>query len=78
MDTSTKTRNRILKRISRIPEDKLKELDEYVTKLENESVGSNSILAYAGKWEDIDDEVFNNLTGNLISNRKKNRPRIDE
>ena len=78
MDTSTKTRNRILKRISKIPEDKLKELDEYVTKLEHESTRANRVLAYAGKWEDIDDELFSNLTGKLISNRQKNRPRIDE
>ncbi len=78
MDASTKRRNRILKRIGRIPEDKLKELDEYTAKLESESAGSNRVIAYAGKWEDIDDEVFNNLTRNLVSNRQKNGSRIDE
>ncbi len=78
MITDTQRRNQILRRISRIPKDKLKDLDEYVSKLEH-SVGNKSrTLSFAGSWQDLDDDVFDDLTVNLISNRKRNRRRIDE
>lgn len=76
--TEIQSRNQIIKRISRIPKDKLKELDEYVSKLEHEIGRKNKTLSFAGAWQDIDDSVFEDLTGKLISNRQKNKSRIDE
>ena len=78
MITDTQRRNQILRRISRIPKDKLKELDDYVSKLELESGKKPNTLSFAGAWQDIDESTFNELTGNLISNRQKNRRRINE
>jgi hypothetical protein len=78
MITDTQRRNQILRRISRIPKDKLKELDDYVSKLEQENNTKKKTLSFAGAWQDIDNSVFDDLTNNLINNRQKNRRRIDE
>jgi len=78
MITDTQRRNQILRRISRIPKDKLKDLDDYVSKLEQGISKKTKTLSFAGSWQDIDNSVFNELTANLINNRKKNRRRIDE
>lgn len=78
MITDIQRRNQILKRINRIPKDKLKELDDYITKLEHEPGRKNRTLSFAGAWNDIDEYVFDELTEKLITNRQKNRRRIDE
>ena len=78
MITDIQRRNQILRRISRIPKEKLKELEEYVSKLEKGIKNRKRTLSYAGAWQDIDNSVFNDLTENLINNRQKNRRRIDE
>jgi hypothetical protein len=58
--------------------DKLEELDEYLSKLEQEMGNKNRTMSFAGAWKDIDDSILDDLTTNLISNRQKNRRRIDE
>ncbi len=78
MITDTQRRNQILRRISRIPKDRLKELDEYVSKLEQENNNKKRTLSFAGAWHNIDDSVLDDLTDNLIKNRQNNRRRIDE
>ena len=78
MITDTQRRTQILRKVNRIPVDKLKELDEFVSKLEEGIVRKSKILSFAGLWRDIDDEVFDELTNNLISNRQRSRRRIDE
>lgn len=77
MITDTQRRNQILRRISRIPKDKLKELDDYVSKLEQDNNNKKRTLSFAGAWHNIDNSVFDDLTNNLINNRQKNRRRID-
>lgn len=78
MITDAQRRNQILRRISQIPKDKLKELDEYISNLEQEKNIKKKTMSFAGAWQDIDDSVFNDLTINLIDNRRKNRQRINE
>ncbi len=77
MITDTQRRNQILRRISKIPDNKLKELDDYVSKLEKEIKRFSRVMTYAGAWKDIDESIFEDLTRNLISNRQKNRGRIN-
>ena len=78
MITDTQRRNQILWKINRIPSDKLKDLDDFVSKLEQGIIQKSKTLSFAGAWSDIDDTVFNDLTHDLISNRQRNRRRIDE
>ena len=65
-------------KINRIPADKLKELDDFVSSLEQGVIHTSKNLSFAGAWRDIDDVVFNDFTNDLINNRQKNRRRIDE
>lgn len=81
MLTNIQRRNLIIKRISRInriPEDKLKELEDYVSKLEQEVPPKHRTLSFAGAWQDLDKSVMDDFTENLIHNRQKNKRRIDE
>ncbi|PKP11443.1 MAG: hypothetical protein CVU09_04030 [Bacteroidetes bacterium HGW-Bacteroidetes-4] len=78
MITEKQRRNLLIKRIFRIPLDKFDELDAFVSKLENESGTKTRTLDYAGAWANIDDDIFNDLTENLIQKRQKNRSRIHE
>lgn len=78
MITDIQRRNQILKRISKIPKEKLKELDEYISKLEHDVERNNKTLSFAGAWKDMDESVFDEFTKKLITNRQKNRRRIDE
>ena len=78
MLTDNQIRNKIFRRISRVPKEKLKELDDFISKLEDSFGKKRKVLSFAGAWKDIDDDVFNELTDNLIENRSKNRNRIDE
>jgi hypothetical protein len=76
MITDNQRRNQILRRINRIPEDRLKELDDFVSKLEKDTNSRYKTLSFAGAWQDIDDSVYNDLTSNLIINRQNNRRRM--
>ncbi|MCF6269734.1 MAG: hypothetical protein L3J41_08495 [Melioribacteraceae bacterium] len=78
MITEKQRRNQILRRVNLIPKEKLKELDEYVSKLEIGVRKNSNALSFAGAWHDIDDTIFDGFTKDLINNRKKNRIRIDE
>jgi len=77
MITDTQQRNQILRRISRIPKEKLQELDDFVATLELENSNKQMTLSLAGAWNDIDNSIFEDLTNNLINRRQTNRRRID-
>lgn len=77
MITDTQKRQIILRRISRIPLEKLTELDNLISKFDNEIIKKTKTLSFAGAWKSIDDSVFTELTDKLISNRQKNKRRID-
>ncbi len=78
MSTYTQIRHKLLKRIYRIPSDKLKELDEFISKLEQDTNSAEKILTFAGSWENLDESILDEFTESLIENRKKNRNRIHE
>lgn len=78
MITDKQRKNQILRRIQKLPPDKIKELHEFVGKIDQETPMKMKILSYAGTWSDIDDTVYNDLTENLISQRQKNNRRFEE
>ena len=71
----TQIRNRLVKRIQRIPTEKLKELDEFISKLEAKTGEKEKNLSFAGSWSDMDDDLFEEFTENLIEKRQRNRRR---
>jgi hypothetical protein len=78
MMTDTQRRQQILKKIYRVPSDKLEELDNFVSKLEQNSDKKDHIMSFAGAWQNIDDSAFKELTDNLINNRQRNKRRDNE
>lgn len=58
MKTETQIRNQIFRQIQRIPGDKLKDLSEYLAKLEQDINKKEKILSYAGAWRALDDSTF--------------------
>ncbi len=78
MISEIQIRNRIFKRIKRIPNNKLKKLEDYVIQLEEEIGNPSKTLLLAGACKDLDETVFNELTINLLTNRQSNRQRINE
>ena len=75
MMTATQIRSQLIRRIQRIPSNKLIELDEMVSRLEQTPSQKDKNLSFAGAWENIDLETFDNLTVNLIENRQRNKRR---
>lgn len=78
MITDKQRINKILKRIQKLPPDKIKELHEFMDKLEQEAPKKRKILSYAGVWGDMDEATFYDLTKNLISRRQKNKRRFEK
>lgn len=70
MITETQIRSLLIRRIQRIPSNKLNELSQLITKLELTSSNKEKKLSFAGAWANIDSETFNNLTENLIEKRQ--------
>jgi hypothetical protein len=78
MIADTQIRQQILRKIRRIPSNKLNDLNEYLKKIEQSTDNSAKILSFAGSWNNIDESTFNDLTDRLISNRSKNSRRFHE
>jgi hypothetical protein len=78
MIANTQIRQQILRKIRRIPSNKLNDLNEYLSKLEQTPEKSSKLFSFAGSWNNIDESIFNELTDKLISNRNKNARRFDE
>ena len=78
MISDTQIRQQILRKIRRIPSNKLTDLNEYLSNLEQTTEKSTKILSFAGSWNNIDESAFKELTDNLISNRNNNSRRFDE
>ncbi len=78
MIPETQIRQQILRKIWRIPSNKLSDLNEYLNNLEQNTEKTSKILSYAGCWNNIDESAFKVLTENLILNRSKNSRRVNE
>lgn len=78
MITDKQRKNQILRRIQKLPPDKIKELHEFMDQLEQETPKKKKILSYGGAWSDMDESAFDDLTENIISRRQKNKRRFEE
>jgi len=67
----SQTRKRLIKRIRNIPESKLRELDDFLLKIEKSLNKKEKNLSFAGSWNDVEQDLFESLTDKLISNRIK-------
>jgi hypothetical protein len=77
MTTDTQKRQQILRKIYRVPPDKLDEIEKFLSNIDKDTPPKSKNLSYAGSWENIDESVFEDLTKNLINNRERNRRRFN-
>ena len=68
-------KERLKSRIDTLSEDKLNDVSQFLESLETGSNKGN-LLSFAGSWNDIDDETFNEFTKNLEDRRKNDRTRF--
>jgi hypothetical protein len=78
MATDIQLRNHILQKVRNFPIDQLKELNAFISTLEKTNGNKDKILSYAGAWGQIDDNLFDELTKDLMSRRQRSRSRADE
>mgnify|MGYP006431705251 FL=1 len=76
MDTYQK-RNKIIKSISQVSDSQLEDLYQYISQLDKKNQDKRKQKKFAGIWRDLDDEVYKELTENLIDNRRKSKRRFD-
>ncbi len=73
MDIKNKLRNNLIRKIQKLSTDKLTELTNLLSKIENQFKSKERTLKLAGKWKDMNNDIFIDLTENLHSNREKDR-----
>lgn len=73
MDVKKELRNNLISRIQQLSTDKLTELSNLLTKVENQLKSKDKTLQLAGAWKDLADDIFIDLTEKLHGNRSKDR-----
>jgi hypothetical protein len=73
MDVKNTLRNNLMRKIERLPADKLTEIDNLLQKIESQFKSKEKTLQLAGAWKDLDDDLFIDLTEKLHDNRAKDR-----
>ena len=69
MDTKNKLRNNLVRKIQLLSTDKLTQLDALLSEIEKQFVSKEKTLQLAGSWNDLDGDVFEELTTKLHVNR---------
>jgi hypothetical protein len=77
MTIRTKIIKEIINKMDVIPEKKLIAILSYIKEIENMNDQKETILSFAGKWDNLDNELFLDLTKNLHENRKKDTRTIN-
>lgn len=69
MDIKTKMRNNLIRKIQPLSTDKLTEITNLLSNIENQFKSKDKTLKLAGTWKDLDNDVFSDLTEKLHHNR---------
>jgi len=73
MTVKDKLRNNLIQKIQKLSIEKLTEMNGVLDKIENQLKSKEKTLNLAGSWKDLDDDIFSDLTENLVKNRAKDR-----
>jgi phosphopantetheine adenylyltransferase len=77
MTADQRIKKQIIEKIDHIPSERLSDVLEFLAKIEEEEQHIKEILAFAGTWQDLDQEVVDDLTVNLHANRILSNRAID-
>ncbi len=70
-------KEQIKEKIDHISSERLSDVLDFLTKIEEEEHNIRGILSFAGSWRDLDQEAFDDLTTNLHKNRLLSNREID-
>ncbi len=73
MDIKNRLRNNLIRKIQQLSADKLTEITNLLSKIENQFKSKDKTLKLAGAWKDLDKDVFNELTEKLHDHRGEDR-----
>lgn len=73
MNVKNRLRNSLMRKIQNLSENKLTEVDNLLSRIENQIKSKEMTLKFAGSWKELDDDFFLDLTANLHQNRANDR-----
>jgi len=73
MDVKKRLRNNLIRKIQQLSTDKLTEMSNLLSKIENQFKSEDKTLKLAGTWKDLGDDILIDLTEKLHERRAKDR-----
>ena len=73
MEMKNRLRNSIVRKIQQLSSDKLTEIDEVLSQIENQALSKSKTLSLAGSWKTLEEDFFTEWTENLHKNRANDR-----
>jgi hypothetical protein len=73
MNVKNRLRNSLIRKLQKLSTDKLTEINNLLSKIESQLKSKDKTLKLAGKWKDLDDSFFNEMTDKLHDNRANDR-----
>ena len=73
MNVKNRLRNTLVRKLQQLPTDKLTEISNLLSKIENQLKSKDKTLKLAGTWKDLDDNFFHEMTEKLHDNRAIDR-----
>jgi hypothetical protein len=73
MTMKNRLRNGLIRKVQKLPMEKLTEITNLLEKIENQVKSKEKTLALAGAWKDLNEEIFVELTDKLHINRANDR-----
>ncbi len=73
MNVKDRLRNNLVRKIQQLPSDKLTEVSDLLSRIESQLKSKDKTLKLAGKWKDLDEGFFNEMTEELHNNRANDR-----
>ncbi len=72
MNSQSKLRNNLIRKIQKLSIEKLKELSKQISSSESKT-NREATLALAGSWSNLSEDIFQDFTSNLHQNRSIDR-----
>jgi hypothetical protein len=69
MTADQRIRNQIKDKIEQLPSEKLADVLDFLASIDDPEKHIKGILSFAGSWQDLEQEVVNDLTIDLHKNR---------
>ncbi|MBK8703774.1 MAG: hypothetical protein IPN33_09175 [Saprospiraceae bacterium] len=77
MTADQRIRNQIKDKIEQLPSEKLADVLDFLASIDDQEKHIREILSFAGSWQDLDQEVVNDLTIDLHKNRMVSNREIE-